>query len=232
MYSFDGRFLAGQKPYATWCVNFNITSHRPPAPLILAKINCAAATGDRTNCLRIKPSKDNGRGPPMYHWPKNRLFNVCFFEIKIAWVMQTILPFGSIWAHRHKVSQGNIATRDVLGSAKSTSLSKVGLLLFCRNYLAGLICNSYPDYHPFPALLTIRMRQVIFCPQQILSFNTQQKQHSLYLQYTIVLWNCKWVPLSPFTTNPFETLKHPQIIVIVQIPDLLITYTLEKNPGR
>lgn len=119
----------------------------------------------------------------------------------------------------------------MLSSAKSTSLSKVGLLLFCRNYLAGLICNSYRDYHPFPSLLTIRMSQVILCPQQNLSFNTQQKQHSLYLQYTIVLWNCKWVPLSPFTTNPFETLKHPQIIVIVQIPDLLITYTLEKNHG-
>ena len=111
----------------------------------------------------------------------------------------------------------------MLSSAKSTSLSKVGLLLFCRNYLAGLICNSYRDYHPFPSLLTIRMSQVILCPQQNLSFNTQQKQHSLYLQYTIVLWNCKWVPLSPFTTNPFETLKHPQIIVIVQIPDPLIT---------
>lgn len=173
-------------------------------------------------------SKDNGRGPRCTTGQKT-VIQCVFLRNEDCLSHANNLPFGSIWAHRHK---GNIATRDVLSSAKSTSLSKVGLLLFCRNYLAGLICNSYRDYHPFPALLTIRMSQVILCPQQNLSFNTQQKQHSLYLQYTIVLLNCKWVPLSPFTTNPFETVKHPQIIVIVQIPDLLITYTLEKNHGR
>ena len=126
IYSFDGRFFVSQKPICNLDVNITSHSFPPTSHLGQDKLRGShrgqdqlprkeaskdngrgprCTTGQKTITLQGINISHLGKRKIIFKMPflgdmlvPWRVFiDVCFFEIKVAWVMPNNLPFGSIW---------------------------------------------------------------------------------------------------------------------------------------